>query len=138
MADEKTIRFTVITPARAVFEEDVRGLVVPAFDGELGVLPGHAAFIGLLGSGPVRVTRPDGSHMSFAIRGGFLQVKSNAATVLTQEAVRPEEIDSAALDSEFGEARAAMARSDEEVEAKEQKLAWIAARQKVLAAREER
>lgn len=131
---EKQIHVTVITPARAVFDADARALVAPAFDGELGVLPGHAAFLGLLGTGALRVTRADGKLDCFAVRGGFLQINENNATILTQEAARVDEMDPAKLDAELAEAKAHQALSDEEVAAKERKLAWIEARRKALAA----
>ena len=51
-----TLHLTVITPARAVYDEDAQGVVVPAFDGALGVLGGHAAMMALLGNGPLKIT----------------------------------------------------------------------------------
>ena len=131
---EQELHLIVITPARAVYDDDARSVVVPAFDGELGVMANHAALISLLGNGPLRITRADGSRELLAVRGGFLQVKNNVVTVLTQESVMADEIDSKQVDADLEEARALPAVTDEEFEVRESKLAWALTRRKILEA----
>src|ERR1051325_5758391 len=128
----KKLRITIITPARSIFDEDAASLVVPAFDGELGVLPGHAAMLALLGSGPLRIKREDGSQVNLAIRGGFLQVKENAASILTPECAKVEELDAKALNDEAAKLKAEHVTKPEAREILEQRLAWVRARFKVL------
>ena len=41
----------VVSPEKVVFEGDARALVAPAWDGKVGILPGHAPFLSLLGAG---------------------------------------------------------------------------------------
>ena len=72
---------TIISPERTVFDGDAESLVATAFDGLVGILPGHAAFLTLLGAGRLRVRR--GSEVSeFGVAGGFLQVTGNAVRVV--------------------------------------------------------
>ncbi len=132
MAD-KHLHLTIITPARAVFDGDAASVVVTAFDGELGVLPGHAPLMALLGNGALRVTVADGSKKSFAVRGGFLQVSHNKLTILTPEASEPGELKAEAVTADLDEWKDKKAVSDEDIKTKEQALSWVKARQKVMA-----
>ncbi|MCW8133669.1 MAG: ATP synthase F1 subunit epsilon [Planctomycetota bacterium] len=129
------LHLTVITPARTVFSEDTAGLVVPAFDGELGVLPGHAAFMSLLGTGELRISRPDGTKKSLAVRGGFLQVSGSTVTVLTPESVAAEDINAAKLDQEIEKLKAEHLTNLEAREAREVKLNWALIRRRILEGR---
>lgn len=131
-ADHK-LHLTVITPARAVFNADAKAVVVPAYDGELGVLPGHAAMLALLGVGEIRVTMLEGSTRRLAIRGGFLQVNHNNLTVLTPESVSSEEVKPDLLQAEAQKLDSEKLTKLEEREAQEGKRAWLKARQKVQA-----
>jgi F-type H+-transporting ATPase subunit epsilon len=125
------MRVTVITPAKAVFDADAKAVVAPAFDGELGVLPGHAAMLALLGTGEMRVTTPDGSLRRLAIRGGFLQVNQNKITVLTPESASPEELKPEALQSEADKLGAEKATKLEDREALSARRQWLQVRQKI-------
>ena len=62
-----------------------RQVVAPAWDGELGILRGHAPMLVLLGSGDVRV-RNGGQDHRFRISGGFMQVVDDVVTVLSERA----------------------------------------------------
>ena len=130
MADTN-LHLTVITPARSVFDADAKSVVAPAFDGELGVLPGHAALLALLGTGELRVTTPDGAHRRLAIRGGFLQVNNNKVTVLTPESLAPEDIKPEALQAELQKLEAEKPTKPEERDALAAKRAWANVRQRV-------
>ena len=77
----------VISPEKTLFEGSVDSLVAPAFDGEVGILPGHAPMMTLLGKGVLRLGA-DGSAGRFAVEGGFLQVVDDAVRVVTERAVQ--------------------------------------------------
>lgn len=130
-ATEKLLHLTVITPARAVLNTDAHGVVAPAFDGEVGVLPGHAAMLALLGTGELRVNGVDGKVRHLAIRGGFLQVSQNKVTVLTPESAAAEEIKPDVLKAELEKLNATPHIKAEEQEAFETQKAWIKVREKV-------
>ncbi len=83
----------IITPERIVFEEDgVDSVTLPGADGELTVLPRHAALMTALRPGPV-VFRRSGAEVDLALSGGFLEVRDDKITVLADSAERSEEID---------------------------------------------
>jgi F-type H+-transporting ATPase subunit epsilon len=112
---DRAIRCTVVSPERPLFDGDVDHLVVPGSEGELGVYPRHAPLIASLGPGVVRLHAKD--HVErFGIRGGFLLVKKNVATLLVADAVKPADIDRSKLESEAESVRESLhhPRSEEE------------------------
>jgi F-type H+-transporting ATPase subunit epsilon len=76
---------TVISPERAVFDGEADAVVVPAFDGEVGILTRHAPFITLLGKGTLAVRR-GGDTSQFHVEGGFLQVVADVVRVVAGKA----------------------------------------------------
>ncbi len=77
------LRVSVITPERTLFDGVADSVVAPAWDGELGILRGHAPLMALLGEGRLRIRR--GEHTErFHVAGGFLQVIDNVVTVLSE------------------------------------------------------
>jgi F-type H+-transporting ATPase subunit epsilon len=80
-----SLRVSVITPESTAFEGEADQVVAPAWDGEMGILPGHAPMMALLGEGRLRVTSGGGTS-TFRIARGFLQVADDAVSILTEEA----------------------------------------------------
>ena len=85
----------VVSPQRTVWEGEARGLVAPAWDGSVGILPGHAPFITLLGAGRLEIDLPDGGSERFFVNRGALKVEGDEVMVLTEYADRnpPEDFD---------------------------------------------
>ena len=85
----------IITPERIVFEEEnVESLTVPGADGELTILPQHAALMTALKPGPV-VMRRGGEEIDLALSGGFMDVRDDKIILLADTAERSDEIDQA-------------------------------------------
>ncbi|MGH7503469.1 MAG: F0F1 ATP synthase subunit epsilon [Longimicrobiales bacterium] len=84
MAAEQ-LKVSVISPEQTVFEGTADLVVVPAWDGEMGILRGHAPMLVLLGKGPLRI-RTAGGEQRFNVEGGFLQVVDDTVTVLSERA----------------------------------------------------
>jgi F-type H+-transporting ATPase subunit epsilon len=80
-----SLTVAVISPERTIFEGQAEMVVAPAWDGEVGVLRGHAPMLVLLGKGDVRVVAA-GSDQRFRIEGGFMQVVDDVVTVLSENA----------------------------------------------------
>jgi len=79
------LKVAVISPERTVFDGPADMVVAPAWDGELGILRGHAPMLVLMGGGNLKVT--DGSTESrFRVEGGFLQVADDTVTILSEHA----------------------------------------------------
>lgn len=88
----KPFRLEVVTPERTVISEEVESLVVPAEDGYLGILAGHAPLLCLLRPGQVAVIR-EGKGRQFAVAGGYLEVSANRAILLADAMEESHEID---------------------------------------------
>ena len=76
------LKVSVISPEAALYEGEATSVVVPAYDGEMGILTGHAPMMALLGKGTLRI---EGSAAKkFTIEGGFLQVVNNNVRIVTE------------------------------------------------------
>jgi F-type H+-transporting ATPase subunit epsilon len=75
----------IISPEATIYEGEADMVVAPAWDGEVGVLRGHAPMLVLLGAGVMRITH-EGSLQRFRIAGGFMQVADDVVTVLSESA----------------------------------------------------
>ena len=85
MAKKGRLSVALITPDSTVYEGEADMVVVPAWDGEVGILRGHAPMMALLGEGTMRVTLDDGER-SFAVSGGFVQVADDVVSVMSENA----------------------------------------------------
>ena len=82
----------IVTPERLAYKGEVDAVVLPASEGELGVLPHHAPHVSTLGAGELRL-RKGTQEESFAIVGGFLQVLPDRVVVMAETADMASEID---------------------------------------------
>jgi len=99
------LQLRVVTPERPVYEGEVDAVVVPAHDGELGILPRHARLLAALGVGELRATDAGGVRRYF-VAGGFVQVRDNRVMVLCDRAARLEDLDVPAAEAQAAAARA--------------------------------
>jgi len=79
------LQVSLISPERVLFEGEASAVVAPAFDGEVGILDGHAPMMTLLGKGALRLSG-SGGDKRFEIEGGFLQVVDNNVRIVTEKA----------------------------------------------------
>ena len=79
------MRVTLIAPDRSLFDGDATSVVAPAYDGLVGILPGHAAFLTVLGTGPFTIAQ-GGTSSQFTVNGGFLQVVGDTVRVVAEHA----------------------------------------------------
>ncbi len=87
------LRLEVVTVERIVYtQDDVDMVIAPGSEGLLGILPRHAPLLTALAYGELRVKR-GGVEESFAIGGGFMEVRPDRVTVLADTAERADEID---------------------------------------------
>jgi F-type H+-transporting ATPase subunit epsilon len=82
----------IVTPEKLAYSETVDAVNLPGIEGELGVLPHHAPLVTMLGVGELRIRR-GGIEESFAIAGGFLQVRPDKVVVMAETADMASEID---------------------------------------------
>ncbi len=95
MSGVRILTVIVVTPENTVRESHAQFVVVPLYDGELGIAPGHSAMIGRLGFGEMRITEGDRTDRYY-VDGGFVQVSGNIVSVLTNRAIPAEQLNSAA------------------------------------------
>lgn len=89
------IALKIITPERVLFEGDVERFTVKS-KGEVGdfqVLPGHLPMTATIGLGRVLIKLPEGEEKCATLFGGFALIEKDKATILTEVAEWPEEID---------------------------------------------
>jgi len=82
----------VVIPERELFDGEVEAIQLPGAEGQLGILPGHAAVITLLAEGELHAMRGDEVYR-FAIHGGFAQIEGDRVIVLADSAEQAEGID---------------------------------------------
>jgi F-type H+-transporting ATPase subunit epsilon len=86
------LHLQIVTPERLAYEDEVDMVLVPGIDGELGILPHHTPLVSLLGVGELKI-RKGGDEESFAIVGGFLQVRPDKVVVMAEMPDLAAEID---------------------------------------------
>ena len=81
-----TLSVRLVSAEKEVFKGDAAGVVAPAWDGMVGILPGHAPFITLLGHGEISVDLPGGGSNRYYVAGGVMKVEGDELTVLVEYA----------------------------------------------------
>ena len=79
------LNVSVISPEAVLYEGTSEIVVAPAYDGQVGILTGHAPMMTLLGKGQLRVGSGAAAR-TFAVDGGFLQVVGDQVRVVTERA----------------------------------------------------
>jgi F-type H+-transporting ATPase subunit epsilon len=79
------LKVAIISPENTIYEGEADMVVAPAWDGEVGVLRGHAPMLVLLGAGEMRI-KSGGDEQRFHVEGGFMQVADDVVTVLSEGA----------------------------------------------------
>ncbi len=78
------MRVTVNSPEAAIFDVEADAVNAPAYDGQVGILPHHAPFMTLLGSGILTVRAGENEHQ-FHVDGGFLQAVNNTVRIVAEK-----------------------------------------------------
>jgi F-type H+-transporting ATPase subunit epsilon len=89
----ENIKLEVVTPEKAVVDEEAQMVVAPGILGEFGVLPGHTTFLTTLKVGTIRYTDANGKERYVFVSGGFAEALPEKVTVLAESAERRQEID---------------------------------------------
>jgi len=110
-----TLKLEIVTPEAKIFSEDVEMVTLTGIDGEMGILPQHMLLMTQLASGEI-IARKDGGNIFLAVGEGFVQVTREKVSVLTDMAIKADDIDEAKAEEarQRAEARLAQKLSDEE------------------------
>lgn len=112
------LTYAITTPEGQLRSGQARALTVAAQDGELTILPGHAALATLLRPGETRIVDSDGKEEFFVLSGGFLQIANDNITVLADIAQRAEDLEAEAIEKAIAAAQEQLknARNADDVE----------------------
>ena len=101
------IDLEIVSPEKLLLSKPVDMVVIPAAEGEMGVLPNHAPMIVLLRGGTIRLYTGNTVTERLYVSGGFAEVTPTRVTVLANEA-----IDVASLSKADGTAKLAAAQAE--------------------------
>ena len=102
-----TLKLEIVTPEAIAYSEDVDFVTLPGSEGELGVFPRHVPVLTSIKPGELRVLK-DGRESFLAVGEGFVEIKADAVSVLTDMALESAQIDTAAAEAAVERAKAAM------------------------------
>lgn len=89
MAD--TFNVEILTPKKKLLSEEVSEVVLPAHDGERGILAHHEDFIGLLGTGPMKLLK-DGNDYWCMVSSGVYEVKGGKLSIIAEVGEKADEV----------------------------------------------
>lgn len=98
------LKLEIVTPEARIFSDEVDTVVLPGFDGEIGVLPSHAPLVTTLQVGELRYTK-GGKTTELAVGEGLVEVTGSYARVLTDMAVGTDDIDEKAVEEALERAK---------------------------------
>ena len=132
-----SIQLSIITGEREVYSDEVDVVVAPGVDGDLGILPHHAALMTMLKPGELMIRK--GREEEFlAVTGGFLEVLNNNVTILADACERSEEIDEERSEDAIERAKERLAAGSSDVNLEQSLLALRRAEVRTKVARRRR
>lgn len=87
-----TLKLEIVTPESTVYSEDVDMVTLPASEGEMGVYPMHVPLMTQVNAGEL-VVRKNGQDHFLAVGEGFVEITANHVAVLTDMAMKADDID---------------------------------------------
>jgi F-type H+-transporting ATPase subunit epsilon len=103
-----TLVLKIVTPEAVTFSDEVDSVVVPAADGEMGILPHHVPVMAQLKPGELRY-RKGAEERFLALGRGFVEILPESVSVLTESAFYNEDIDEAETEAAVKRARESLA-----------------------------
>jgi F-type H+-transporting ATPase subunit epsilon len=90
---DNQLHVRLVTPERILIDEGADAVELPSKSGYMEVLYGHAPLLAELGVGEVRLHGGSGGDQTYFVVWGFVEVLPDRVTILAQNAIKPEEID---------------------------------------------
>lgn len=113
-----SIHVEFVSPERIIFTAEAKELIVRTTDGEIGFMPGHVPFVGVLQVAEARIYDIDGSTLhSFAVHRGFVEIANDHCTILSDVAEAAADIDPARAGIAQHKAEEALASNKEDADA---------------------
>ncbi|HTH46607.1 MAG TPA: ATP synthase F1 subunit epsilon [Candidatus Limnocylindria bacterium] len=89
-----TLKLEIVTPEAKIYSEDVDMVTIPGTEGELGIYPMHIPLMTQVSAGEI-TARKNGQDHFLAIGDGFVQITGDRVAILSDMAIRAENIDEA-------------------------------------------
>ena len=115
MSLPEKIQLEIVTPERMFFRGEVDEVSVPAVQGSLGILPGHAPLLSELEIGTLSYRRGS-EELSLFCSWGFVEVLPDRVSVLAEVAEAPDQIDVAGAQEALRQAEELLRSGDEDVD----------------------
>jgi F-type H+-transporting ATPase subunit epsilon len=87
-----TLKLEIVTPEAMIYSEDVDMVTVPGVEGEMGIYPMHVPLMTQVSSGEL-IVRKSGRDYFLAIGEGFIEVTGERVAVMTDMAMKADDID---------------------------------------------
>ncbi len=105
----KKLLLTILTPERAILsDKEIDYVSIPAFEGEMGILPGHASYVSQLKEGALHY-RDGHTKETFAILNGFAEIHNDKVLILAEGAELAKEISEESARQAYQKARDVLA-----------------------------
>jgi len=138
MADQDQLRVRLVTPERILFEQTADAVELPAKNGYMEVLYGHAPLLAELGAGDVRTHGGEAGDQIYNVSWGFVEVLPYRVTILANDALKPDEIDVNRAKQQFDRGQKMWNEAGDSEEAYDKALHVIAEAEAKLATAEEK
>jgi F-type H+-transporting ATPase subunit epsilon len=127
-----TLKLEIVTPDEKVYSEDVEMVTLPGSEGEMGIYPLHVPLMTQIVPGELTV-RKDGRELFLAVGEGFAEITGSRVAIMTDMAIKAENIDEARAEEarRRAESRLAEHLDDEEAAVVKAALAHSAAQLRV-------
>jgi F-type H+-transporting ATPase subunit epsilon len=106
------VNLEIVSPEKLLLSRDVDMVVIPASEGDMGVLEGHAPMMVMLRGGVVSLYSGDQVTDTLFVAGGFAEVTPERCTVLAGEAMPVNELERSEAEKRLQDAEEAMAQVD--------------------------
>jgi F-type H+-transporting ATPase subunit epsilon len=128
-----TIQVDIVSAEEQIFSGEAYMVYAPAIMGELGIAPRHTPLISPLKPGEVRLDMGGGKEEFFFISGGILEVQPHLVTVLSDTAIRADDLDEAAAIEAKKRAEDALADQQGDLDVAKAKAELLAAAAQIAA-----
>jgi F-type H+-transporting ATPase subunit epsilon len=110
-----TLKLEIVTPEAKIYSEDVDMVTLPGVEGEMGIYPMHIPLMTQIAHGEITARKGSQDHF-LAVGEGFVEITGDRVAILTDMAIKADDIDEARAEEarKKAEARLAQKLSDEE------------------------
>jgi len=88
-----TMHLNIVSAEEEIYSNPAEMVIVPGSGGDLGIMPQHSQLLSNLKPGEVIITKPGGEQQSIFVSGGIVEVQPHVVTVLSDTAIRENDLD---------------------------------------------